>query len=682
MSEPRGELRFFAAAELRVHSGDLSELLARTRQVYGSGRPMVLRHEGDSNSFHLFTGSQAFELSELTIDLDDLPAYLAEYDARVVDLDTTPSEPAVVVDDGEVLGAWLEPEDEVIHSFYGGPARGEGFSVGYGISAGSAAGAAEEELVAGAGPPAEEAAAAAADDAPALGDEAIRRTPHLDAPEAIPTAPGSLIEVAVHTNSKPLREAEEGADVVIEAPPEVDQVQLDVLLAVSDHFEIVGEGTKRLTVHREKKDSEPLLFQLRVREKPPRRTAGICALFTHRRRPCGHVVRAWDWVKGAAEAPTIPGHAAVPKSLPVHIDTELPDVAVYVTAPVDDGIHFKCAVETTLVPGYEKPELTDFGLREKASELIEEKLLPLSDDSLDPQDRREALEEAGYAFWEAAPPAFKKAIWEIIDQEEEEDVGGRPKSIYIASAEPALPWELMIPTRQDGGEPSDLGEPLGVRFAIGRWSRGDAASPPQRIPIRNSFVIAPEYAEPLKSAGEVAFIKKNLHGKRIKKASKHDLDRYFRDHHASLLHFICHGAEGIENDEAIYLDDEEVLRSEALRPLKGLKALCRRRAPFVFLNACDAGKHVPALTGGAGFPRAFGDLGARAILAPLWPIKDTIAGQVAKTVYEESLQPDPKPVAEILRALRARAYEKNDADTYAAYAFFGDPRAKLQLVRE
>jgi hypothetical protein len=38
--------------------------------------------------------------------------------------------------------------------------------------------------------------------------------------------------------------------------------------------------------------------------------------------------------------------------------------------------------------------------------------------------------------------------------------------------------------------------PLGVEFAIGRWiwQEGSASSPPQRIPVRNAFVVSPDYA--------------------------------------------------------------------------------------------------------------------------------------------------------------------------------------------
>jgi CHAT domain-containing protein len=123
-----------------------------------------------------------------------------------------------------------------------------------------------------------------------------------------------------------------------------------------------------------------------------------------------------------------------------------------------------------------------------------------------------------------------------------------------------------------------------------------------------------------------------------------------------------------------------MLRSASLRANNGLKAMCRARAPFVFINACSTGQRVPSLVGGAGFPLAFGDIGARAILAPLWPVESDTASKIAVELYQTALQPGSPPVAEILRKMRNRAYAEQDADSYAAYAFFGDPTARLELV--
>ena len=98
--------------------------------------------------------------------------------------------------------------------------------------------------------------------------------------------------------------------------------------------------------------------------------------------------------------------------------------------------------------------------------------------------------------------------------------------------------------------------------------------------------------------------------------------------------------------------------------------------PLVFLNACEIGRTTPALVGIGGFAKAFLELGASAVIAPLWSVKDGIAHEIADTFYNR-VKAEPKtPFADILRDLRGKAYDAAKAeDTYAAYCFYGDPAA-------
>jgi hypothetical protein len=681
----REDFRFFSVGRFSVISGGIDDLFQGVWRSHGPLEKTIFRyHHLGGESIYVLGDAELRALRSMRPDVMKWQTLIQSLPTvRIVTSGVVPVEQSVVFDGSEVTGLWL-PSSTQDHTESGAEA-GSLVSVGgdVGTSVGGAAGPIGSSRTGPRrrrGARKEQASAANGDSAASTptgaGDPAIRRTPHLEAPDIIPTAPGSVITVVVHTNQRQLREKEEGADVVIEAPPHVKKVKLNVLLAVSDHFKVKGAHNKPVVIDRDEEESDPVRFDLQVVARPPQRTAGICALFTYRRRTCGHVSRAWYWDNARAEATAAPPHAVAATSLPVHVNTKPPQLAVFITAPVADGLHFKCAVETRLVNGYRKAKLHDFGLREKAPDLVARKLDALTDATKTPEERRRALEEAGYAFWEAAPPIFRKVIWALVDAEK------RPTSVYIASAEPSLPWELMIPTRHDGQQPDEL-RPLGVEFAIGRWTRGDAASPPQRLPVRNAFVIAPEYEDdPLDSAGEVEFVERRLNGRKVEDARVAPLDAYFAENHASLVHFICHGAAGVEDDDAIYLDAGETLRSESVRPLKGFKAFFKQRAPFVFMNACDVGRLTPSLAGGAGFPLSFGDIGARAVLAPLWPVDDQIAHDVALELYETALTADAPPIAEILRRIRARAYETTDADTYAAYAFYGDPLAKLELVSE
>ena len=74
------------------------------------------------------------------------------------------------------------------------------------------------------------------------------------------------------------------------------------------------------------------------------------------------------------------------------------------------------------------------------------------------------------------------------------------------------------------------------------------------------------------------------------------------------------------------------------------------------------------------------DLGASAVIAPAWSVSDKVAAAVASDFYT-ALTADPqRPFADILREIRARAYEGDEPeDSWAAYTFFGDPLAARAL---
>jgi hypothetical protein len=508
-----------------------------------------------------------------------------------------------------------------------------------------------------------------------VGSPTIRRTPHLDAPDEIATAPGTTFKVVVRTDTAPLRPDEEGTDVVIDAPLEVKEVRVGVVLTVTEHFAVEGDSYQPLTIARDEPDSEPLTFNLIVAEVPSGRNAGIQAVFLYRGRPCGQVGREWDWNPDDPIARSATAAPMAPTSMPLHVSVGEPDLSVVVTAPVNDGMHFQCLVQTPLLKGYRQPKVADFGLPMNANDYVKQMLANLVDENLTPAQRRQALDEAGYKLFDGAPPLFKEVLWALVDADR------KPKTLYIASVEPTLPWELMIPNRPPDKKPSTL-RPLGVEFAVGRWTRGDAQSPPQLMPLRDALVIAPEYEgrRKLNTTGEVTLVEKRFRGKRVQPASVEYLKFYLGEHPASLLHFACHGASEIQDDDAIYLDKDEILRSIEVRISKEFQALCADRAPLVFINACETGQMVPSLGGLAGFPYAFAMIGARAVIAPLWPVDDTLAHEVAQEIYETALEPSAPPIAEIMRAIRERAYAKPDADTYAAYCFYGDPLATLKLV--
>ena len=590
----------------------------------------------------------------------------------VADRSDEPSAPSLVFERDRVVGAWLPVERPPMEE-----------------QAAELQQAAEQQPdldeMTGAGapdfgppPPPDPVPPMAAEAAPAspAGERTIERTPHLDAPERIAKAPGTEFLVSVYADSEALREGESGEGIAITLPAGVDSVDVAVLLQVTPPFEIVGDQFGELTLAEEKK-SNVLEFKTRVSAETPDSEAGIGVLFNYRGHSCGYVARTWQWDNPEPEAIPATAQPAAPASIPVHADADEPDLSVFVTAPLNDGVNYVCAVETPRLEGYTRATSSEpFAVPAQGYEFLKKLLTALTDEDKSPEKRLRALTEIGHEAFEAAPSNFKQVLWAMVD------AGRPPETVYIASSQPTLPWELMIPRRFDGKEPKKLG-PLGTEFAIGRWTRGDSVSPPPQLQVDSSFVIAPEYeseARRLDAMAEIEFVETRLHGERVQPATIDGLDARFERDHAALLHFVCHGAAGQAEDDAIWLDKDEELRAREMETLAGFEKLCEAKKPLVFMNSCETGQGVPSLGGGSGFPRSFGNLGARAVIAPLWPVDDVLASKIALELYESALKSDAPPIAVILRDMRKRGYEAEDVDTFAAYCFYGDPLTRLELT--
>jgi CHAT domain len=509
--------------------------------------------------------------------------------------------------------------------------------------------------------------------------ETIERTPHMDGPERIAMKPGSSFDVSVYADTTALRAGEEGEGIEIELPEAVDEVEIGVLLQLSEQFEASADGEfGRLTIKRDEDKSSTATFEVRVADDPPPGTAVINALLTLRGRSCGQVSRAW-WCDGKeAEAKAADPPLPPPVSTSLHVNAAEADLSIFVTAPENDGVHYHCVVQTPHLADYQEPKSEPFAVPANGYGFIEGLLDAITANDRPADERLRALKIVGHEAWEAAPEIVKRILWKMVDE------GVRLETINIASVEPVLPWELMIPRRFDGGNPRRLG-PLGVEFAIGRWTRSDGQEPPPKLPIVNSVVVAPAYENKemrLDSAEEVAYVIDKLRGAQASPATIAGLDARFAKEHASLVHFVCHGDTKIEGDDAILLEHDETLKARDTEALGGFEEMFQAVHPFVFLNSCNTGRPVPSLAGSSGFPRSFGNIGAHAIVAPLWPVADELAKKIAIELYEGALAPGAQPVATVLRDIRKRAYEAEDADTYAAYCFFGDPLARLELVNQ
>jgi hypothetical protein len=109
------------------------------------------------------------------------------------------------------------------------------------------------------------------------------------------------------------------------------------------------------------------------------------------------------------------------------------------------------------------------------------------------------------------------------------------------------------------------------------------------------------------------------------------------------------------------------------------------QAPFVFLNACQVGTDERVLGDYGGFASTLLRIGASAVVAPLWNVRDDVAATFAKSFYAATLSAaDTVPLAEAVRALRATYTEEGVRTgtpglhaTLIAYQVFGHPRLRL-----
>ena len=513
-----------------------------------------------------------------------------------------------------------------------------------------------------------------AGDEPAAPSTVVRRTPHMEGvPDRVP-APGATLTVEVFADTAAARPGEEAEPIVLRGRPGQTRFEVDVWLAGSAHFAIAGSKTSRLVIDAASDASTRARFTVTVVAGPRDERAVLTAYFFYNGRPCGKVTRRLP-IDGRAASTTADAQADGHGSLALDATAVPPDLTVEITDPTRNRRALHCRITTPLLGPSDQPPIADWFLPDESPALVGQFMKEFVKPDITSKARVLSLKGAGFELYEAAPRTFKDTLWKLID------AGTPPRSILITSEEPFIPWELMIPRRRRADGTREEREPLGVEFAVGRWVHDEYLPPPQRVPLADSFVVAPEYPgprpKPLAFAAEEAkLVLATIPGDAIVPADLTSIDDRVQGGR-SLLHFVCHGADspgvGIQ---VIYLAGGiETLSSLQIPALPGMAAAGRHK-PLVFLNACDVGRPNVALVGIGGFAKAFVDMGASGVIAPLWSVRDSVAFDVAKRFYE-AIGHQPAPgFADILRTIRKLAYDvEKGEDTYAAYCFYGDPIA-------
>ncbi|MCK1445452.1 CHAT domain-containing protein [Bradyrhizobium sp. 48] len=499
----------------------------------------------------------------------------------------------------------------------------------------------------------------------------VRRTPHLrfDAP----LQPDAVFQVQVYLDTQAAQAGEDSEDLVLPAG-----TQVQVHLTVSSHFVVLSDVVRTMTVYADSGPSEACSFELMVKpanalrvDMPPM----ITALFFHKGRPSGKVTRMVT-IAGLAAA-------AAPVGRPARVEFQrcrTPDLSIAIrAAEANDGRQFECTLSTPLLEAYKVPITTAWNLPGVAEQLVRGYMQAFTRKQPGPGALIAELRGAGIALFDAAPRAFQNLFWKLVDAEK------LPREISIVSEEPYIPWELMIPRRKRTNGEVETRKPLGVEFPIGRWIPPDFVAGRTRIPFTDSYVIAPKYTGTRLmlafSDSEQALLTNDFAAEAITPATFAQIAEKLTSAGRSLVHFVCHGKDAGDGRQVLQLEHSEELSSSQLLGIEGLERTFAHKRPFVFINACEVGRGTAALVGLGGFATSFIELGASAVIAPLWSVKDGIAHQVAETFYRSVKSEPSTPFAEILRRLRTKAYEGDSAeDTYAAYCFYGDPCAACEII--
>ena len=514
--------------------------------------------------------------------------------------------------------------------------------------------------------------------APAAGEALFTGAREWRRPHMIPSNPGALspgeaFDITIFADQSEPQPGEESE--TFEFPGAEQVYTLQASLLATEHFQFLGPVVLPFEIERGKIETERIIFRGRVAE--PERLkqladapASLCVSFSYGGRAAGKVQRQIEIAGFTAAAAPASGITA---SIAIEPGAQAADLTITITAQAEnDDRHFWCKVQTALLPEYAKGVTREWVTKTKTGDIVSGILESFAEPGIKPFRRFTRLRGAGLDLFNASPDIFREAFWKLVDAD------AKPRSIAIVSEEPYIPWELMIPNREGGALAPEYRDPLGVEFQIGRKIGARVASGIQKLKLDKCYVIAPVFDGPASlphAQEEKQFILDRFSGQAIDPADLQILDTRLASC-PSLIHFACHGEVDDRGNQEVYLAEDEPMSALELRGMQGPAKGIPKSRPLVFLNACKAGQPVPALVGAGGLASVFIDLGAGAVIAPLWSVKDTIAHEIALAFYTEAKANGNAPLAAILQRLRAKAYDPAVAeDTYAAYCFYGDPLA-------
>ena len=213
-------------------------------------------------------------------------------------------------------------------------------------------------------------------------------------------------------------------------------------------------------------------------------------------------------------------------------------------------------------------------------------------------------------------------------------------TLQIISDEPWIPWELIKPYDDEGGEMIDH-DFLCMQFDLARWFT-PAQAPAATIAASSLACIAPSDSKLVEAQGERDDLQRlaletGMRDLTPARATYEAVVEGLLEGEAPvhLWHFACHGnfegeAPGksplLLHGRTPFTPDDIVGRAQTR---------LKTDRPLVFLNACRVGQSGLALTGMGGWAKVLvQDCAVGAFIAPMWEVDDVQARRFAATIYD------------------------------------------------
>ena len=444
-----------------------------------------------------------------------------------------------------------------------------------------------------------------------------------------------------------------------------------VVVAPSAGLEVLGERMRELSVEAER-DSDPAVFYLRA-NAVGRHDLGIeFWLEGQIAASSQHSIEAV--AEAVVEIPSGPASQAIQPGL---AGAAYPDLVLRITTAgnrLHYDLHF-ADVRFVSVPGESlrsDPETFRYTLIREIEQIAKD----AGKRGADKAALQQELDEVGQNLYrELFSPQLRREYRRFHVQ---------VKTLQIISDEPWIPWELIKPYDDEGGEVLDH-DFLCMQFDLARWFTPSPA-PAAAIRVASLATIAPtdsklaaaqEEREDMRRLGQLHRLTDRSPALPTRQAVLDGLLKGADPIH--LWHFACHGdfRGTAPADSPLELQAKERLVPSNI--VGRAQTRLKTDQPLVFFNACRVGQTGLALTGMGGWAKVLvQDCGVGAFLAPMWQVTDELSRAFAAALYQATLETPGCTLAQAVRAARQVVRQQAPHDpTWLAYALYAHPNARL-----